>query len=150
MAAKRSKARFNTELIEGHKGVTAVIVPFDPEAVWQSKPVRLDARRDGWLVRGTLEGVRFEGYIGYRWNRYFILVEPTLRDAAKVSIGDTVSVVVEPTEAPTALAKAREQSKLTTAPKRGRADTVDLDSATSAARRSGSSGRTASRNRGSA
>ncbi len=32
-----SKARFKAELIEGHRGVTVVIVPFDPEAVWRRK-----------------------------------------------------------------------------------------------------------------
>jgi hypothetical protein len=61
-----SKARFEAELFEGHKGVTAVIVPFDPEDVWQLKPVKLDPRRDGWLVKGTVNRTRFDGYIGYR------------------------------------------------------------------------------------
>jgi len=41
-----SKARFEAALFEGHKGVTAVLVPFDPEEVWGLRPVKL-ARRDG-------------------------------------------------------------------------------------------------------
>jgi hypothetical protein len=121
-----SKARFKAELIEGHKGVTAVVVPFDPEAVWRQKPVKLDPRRDGWLVKGTLNGVRFDGYIGYRWRRYFLIIDPELREAAKVSVGDTLSLVVEPTATAKALAKAREQSKETTAPAKGRPDAVEL------------------------
>jgi hypothetical protein len=120
-----SKARFTTELIQGHKGVTAVIVPFDPEAVWRQKPVKLDPRRDGWLVKGTVNGVRFEGYIGYRWKRYFILIDPELREAAKVSVGDMLSLVVEPTTTAKALTQARRQSKVTTAPAKGRPDAIE-------------------------
>lgn len=117
-----SKARFQAELIEGHKGVTAVIVPFDPEAVWRQKPVKLDPRRDGWLVKGTVNKVRFDGYIGQRWGRYFILIEPELREKAKVAVGDKLELVIEPTATLKALTKAREQSKVTTAPAKGRSD----------------------------
>jgi hypothetical protein len=113
-----SKARFDAELFEGHKGVTAVTVPFDPEEVWQLKPVKLDPRRDGWLVKGTVNRTRFDGYIGYRWGKFFIMIEPELRTAAKVSVGDTLSMIIEPTMTAKALAKARELSKMATAPVR--------------------------------
>jgi hypothetical protein len=119
------KVRFEAELVEGHKGVTVVIVPFDPEVQWHQKPVKLDPRRAGWLVKGTLQGVRFEGYIGERWGRRFVIVEPELRDAAGVSVGDELTVVLEPTTSASALAKAREQSKVTTAPKKARADALE-------------------------
>ena len=75
------KTRFETELIAGHGGVTAVIVPFDPESIWRKKPVRLDARRDGWLVKGTVNRVRFDGYIGCRWGRFFIIIDAELPKA---------------------------------------------------------------------
>jgi len=39
------KTQFEAELIEGHKGVTVVIVPFNPEVAWSQKPIRLDPRR---------------------------------------------------------------------------------------------------------
>jgi hypothetical protein len=120
-----SKERFEAELFTGHKGVTAVIVPFDPGDVWQLKPVKLDPRRDGWLVKGTVNRTRFDGYIGYRWGRYFIIIDPELRSAAKVAVGDTLSLVIEPTSSAKVLAKAREQSKMTTAPRKGRADAVE-------------------------
>jgi hypothetical protein len=122
-----SKARFKAELMEGHKGVTAVVVPFDPEAVWRQKPVKLDPRRDGWLVKGTVNGVRFDGYIGHRWKRYFLLIDSELREAAKVSVGDTLSLVVEPTAAAKTLTQARKRSKVTTAPAKGRSDSIDMD-----------------------
>jgi hypothetical protein len=90
-----------------------------------AEAVRLDVRRDGWLVTGTVNGVRFDGYIGRRWCRFFIIIERGLRDAAKVSVGDTLTMVVEPTANARALARAHAQSKLTPAPKKGRADAVD-------------------------
>ena len=120
-----SQARFDAALFEGHKGVTAVIVPFDPEDVWGLKPVTLAPRRDGWLVKGTVNGTRFDGYIGFRWGRFFIIIEPALRSAAKLAVGDTLSLVVEPTTAAKALTKARVLSKVTTAPKKGRPDAVE-------------------------
>jgi hypothetical protein len=133
-----SKARFEAALFEGHKGVTAVLVPFDPEEVWGLKPVRLAPRRDGWLVTGTVNGTRFDGYIGFRWGRFFIIIEPELRSAAEVVVGDTLSLVVEPTTTRKALAKARKQSKVTTAPPKNRADAIELPPARSRKRRTGS------------
>ena len=48
------------DLIDGDKSVTVVCVPFDAGEAWSQKPVRLDPRRDGWLVTGTANGVRFD------------------------------------------------------------------------------------------
>jgi len=117
--------RFEAELIEGHKGVTVVLVPFDPEEKWSRKPVRLDPRRHGWLIIGSANGVAFEGYIGQRWNRFFIIIDSGLQKAAKVAVGDTLRMIVEPTSSARALAQAREQSKMTTAPKNPRTDVID-------------------------
>ena len=119
------KQRFEAELIEGHKGVTVVLVPFDPEERWSQKPVRLDRRRHGWLITGTANGVEFDGYIGERWNRFFITIDSGLRKAAEVTVGDTLEMIVEPTTTARALAIARAQSKLTTAPKSPRHDAID-------------------------
>jgi hypothetical protein len=119
------KVRFQAELIEGHKGVTVVLVPFDPEQRWSRKPVRLDPRRHGWLIIGSANCVAFEGYIGQRWNRFFIIIDSGLRKAAKVAVGDTLKMMVEPASSPRALAQARAQSKLTTAPKEARHDAID-------------------------
>ena len=112
------KKKFEAELIMGHKNVTAVIVPFDPQKIWKKKPVPLDARREGWLVRGKIEGVGFEGWIGNRWGRFFIIVSAALRKQAGISVGDLLEISVEPTDSESALAIAREQAKLTTAPRR--------------------------------
>src|SRR5215468_12330593 len=120
-----SKVQFEAELIKGHKGVTVVLVPFDPEERWSRKPVRLEGRRHGWLVVGTANGVRFDGYIGERWNRFFIIIDSALRDAANVVVGDTLKMSIEPTSSARVLARALEQSKVTTAPKIARPDAID-------------------------
>jgi len=121
-----NRVQFEAELIEGHKGVTVVIVPFDPEEQWSMKPVRLEGRRHGWLVVGSVNGVRFDGYIGERWNRFFIIMDRDLRDAANVAIGDTLKVSIEPTASARVFERARHQSKVTTAPKIVRADAIDM------------------------
>jgi len=120
-----NRVEFEAELIEGHRGVTVVIVPFDPEEKWSSKPVRLEGRRHGWLVVGSVNGVRFDGYIGERWNRFFIIIDRDLRDATKAVVGDTLKVSVEPTASARILERARNQSKVTTAPKIARPDAID-------------------------
>jgi hypothetical protein len=118
------KAEFEAELIEGHKGVTAVLVPFDPEEGWSRKPVRLAGRRHGWLVSGTLNRARFDGYIGERWGRFFITIDSELREAARVEVGDLVKVVVQPTNSKKVYEHALEQSKATTQPTKARADAI--------------------------
>src|SRR5262252_11222788 len=120
-----NKVQFEAELIEGHKGVTVVLVPFDPEERWSLKPFRLQGRRHGWLVVGHANGVGFDGYIGERWNRFFIIIDSDLREAAKVAVGDMLRMSVEPTSSARVLARAREQSKVTTAPKSARRDAID-------------------------
>jgi len=109
---------FEAPLILGHKGVTAVLVPFDPRVQWKREPVALDDRREGWLIAGTLNGQAFEGWIGFRWRRHFVMIDPALRAAAKVAVGDTCEVTMTPTRSSSALAIAKEQAKLTTAPKK--------------------------------
>jgi hypothetical protein len=118
--ARKKLIGFEAPLIQGHKGVTVVLVPFDPREVWGAKPVALDARREGWLVAGKFDGVEFEGWIGYRWKRFFLIASKELRDAAKVKVGDTIEVAVGPTASASALAIAKEQAKLTTAPRKRR------------------------------
>jgi len=124
------KAEFEAELIEGHKGITAVIVPFDPEEGWSRKPVRLAERRHGWLVSGTVNRVRFDGYIGERWGRFFITIDQELREAARVAVGDMLQVVVQPTNSKKVYERALEQSKATTQPTRARADAIVIKAST--------------------
>lgn len=93
------KVRFETELIMGHKNIAAVLVPFAPERVWKSQPVMLDAPysrkpQAAHLVRGTIDGTPFDGWIGKRWGRRFIIVDQALRKRAGVAVGDVVELVI--------------------------------------------------------
>ena len=132
---KRPSVRFDAELIEGHKGVTAVMIPFDPEVLFASPPVRLDPRRDGWLVEGTVQGARLLGYIGLRWGRFFLIIDEATRAAAKVKVGDRLSFALASTCDLEVLAVARQQCVMTTAPKKGRPDALVLDAEVPKARR---------------
>jgi len=124
MSRARRAARFDAELVEGHKGVVVAIVPFDPEDVFGRKPVRLAGRRHGWVVSGSLNGRKFDGYVGERWGRFFIIVDPDLRRGAGVAAGDRVSMVVAPSDEPGAIARAIQQSRQTTQPSKPRADVL--------------------------
>src|SRR5947209_797946 len=104
MSRARRAARFDAELVEGHKGVVVAVVPFDPEDVFGQKPVRLAGRRHGWVVGGSLNATKFDGYVGERWARFFIIVDPDLRRAAGVAAGDRASMVVAPSDKPGAIA----------------------------------------------
>ncbi len=118
------KERFDAELIEGHKGVVVALVPFNPEEAFKQAPVRLAGRRHGWLVKGTANGEPFDGYIGERWGRFFIIVDDQARAGFNAGVGVQVSFVVGATRASGVWAKALEQSKRTTQPAKARADAV--------------------------
>ena len=97
MKTTKSSKTFTAKLELGHKGC-AVIVPFDPGVAWGTRPVRIPhpRYRTGHLVKGTIDGVAFDGFIGYRWGRFFILVDEDVRRAAGAEPGDEVDVVIEP------------------------------------------------------
>jgi predicted DNA-binding protein (MmcQ/YjbR family) len=96
---RAAERRFDSVLESGHKGC-AVIVPFDPERAWGRPPVAIATpvygKIRGHPVAGTIAGERFEGWIGRRWGRNFILVDEALRRRTGAAPGDSVSVVVRP------------------------------------------------------
>jgi|RhiMethySRZTD1v2_1073278.scaffolds.fasta_scaffold1369365_2 hypothetical protein len=94
----KKMARFKAEILMGHKGA-AVIVPFDPEEVWGIAPSKVSdvpGGKQGFLVRGTLAGTRFQGWIGQRWGRRFVLTDGELLEKSGAKVGDTVELVLEP------------------------------------------------------
>jgi hypothetical protein len=96
--------------------VIAAIVAFDPEVAFGRKPTRLAGRRHGWPITGTVNGTRFEGYIGERWGRFFIALEPSILAAAKVGATSLVVISVTPSNDPAVIAAAIEKSRPTTQP----------------------------------
>lgn len=82
----------------GHEGA-AVILPFDPEQLRGLAPGQVSdwpGGKQGFPVRGTLAGTRFEGRIGKRWCRHFVPTDEDLLARAGVEVGDAVDVVLEP------------------------------------------------------
>jgi len=118
------KKRFQAELMEGHKGILAVLVPFNPEVAFRRKPTRLAGRRHGWPVRGTARGVAFDGYIGERWGRFFIALDERVCSDAGIGVGDVVAVSVTPSAEASVVAAAVQQSRKTTQPSKARPDAL--------------------------
>jgi hypothetical protein len=91
--------RFKGEILLGHKGA-AVEVPFDPAERWGLAAEPLWRGRRGHVVRGRLNGKPFTSSVVPRMKRFWVLVDAEVLRAAKVSVGDTVEVALEPVETP--------------------------------------------------
>lgn len=99
-AATRVEQRFDAQILDGHKGA-AVIVPFDPAKIWRVEPAAVPAPwKKGYLISGKLNRTHFEGWIGDRWGRNFILVDEELLKRTRTNIGDVVRMTVSPRKAP--------------------------------------------------
>jgi len=89
---------FRGLLLSGHKGITAVEVPFDPREEWRSAPVPLYRGRRGHPVFGRLNGRPFESAIVGRMRRFFVVVDARLAREAGLRVGDAADIVVWPAE----------------------------------------------------
>jgi Domain of unknown function (DUF1905) len=88
--------KFNAEVLAGHKD-DAVEVPFDPSEVWGVLPRPIWRGRRGHAVSGTLNGVRFEeSFIVPRSKKFFLVIDKELKQAAGISVGDSVRLVLQP------------------------------------------------------
>jgi hypothetical protein len=90
-----STRRFEAMILEGHKGAAAE-VPFDPAKAWGIAAAPLRPGRKGHRVRGTLNGVPFEGCIVPRMRRFWLEVGEELQERAGVRIGAEVVIAIEP------------------------------------------------------
>ena len=86
----------------GHKDTHVVIVPFDPTVVWpEHESVSLSRQDDprggrGWPVSGTIDGLPFDGFVGRRYGRSYVILSPEFRASRSINEGDEVDVVVSP------------------------------------------------------
>jgi hypothetical protein len=92
----RTGQRFKGEILLGHKGA-AVEVPFDPSERWGIAAEPLWRGRRGHVVTGRLNGTQFTSSVVPRMKRFWVLVDAKVLRAAKVSVGDTVELSLEPT-----------------------------------------------------
>lgn len=86
---------FKGEILSGHTEA-AIEVPFDPAARWTIPATPLWRGRKGHHVQGILNGVRFKSAIVARARRFFVLLDESLLEAAKASVGDTVEITLMP------------------------------------------------------
>lgn len=82
--------KFATAVEAGHKGLVYIRIPFDPSVTWDV--------RTRHFVRGSLNGCTFEGEVGFRRRKFYMLLDEELQRAAKLSPGDNVEVAMEPRE----------------------------------------------------
>jgi hypothetical protein len=88
-------ARFTAVLLEGHKGA-AFEVPFDPAERWDLAPTRLQAGRRGHRVAGKVNGVAFESAVVPRSRKFWLLIDQSVREEAKLEIGSTAKIALRP------------------------------------------------------
>ena len=87
--------RFRGEVLEGHK-CCAVEVPFDPARKFGIEKARLRPGRFGHRVKGTVNGVAFESAIVPRMKRFWLELDAATLKRAKLEVGDTATVALEP------------------------------------------------------
>lgn len=79
---------FDVTLQATEHGDVRLVLPFDPDEQW--------GRRRGHYVRGTLNGITFEGAVEELSGVAFVAVSRELRVQAEATVGDRVHVVLEP------------------------------------------------------
>jgi uncharacterized protein DUF1905 len=82
--------KFATPVEAGHKGLFYIRIPFDPSVTWDV--------RTRHFVRGSLNGCAFEGEVGFRRSKFYMLLDEGLQRVAKLAPGDNVEVAMEPRE----------------------------------------------------
>src|SRR5438067_61157 len=88
MAARK----FEGELFEGHGGVCAVLLPFDPEEAFGAKKTRVGPRRHGFRVVARIGRRKVETVVLSRGARHGLILEPK---ELGLSLGDVVRGEVE-------------------------------------------------------
>jgi hypothetical protein len=93
----------------------AFLVPFDPEHAWGAAPRPVSSARGkapvGHLVRATVNGHRFDGWIERRFARSYLPVDEAVQRAAGVRPGELAEVTVEPRRRRTASTGKRASSR---------------------------------------
>jgi hypothetical protein len=82
--------KFETVVEAGHMGLVYIQLPFDPSVAWDVRPRH--------FVQGRVNGSPFEGEVGFRRRKFYMLLDEELQRVAKLSPGSAVEVVMEPRE----------------------------------------------------
>jgi hypothetical protein len=84
MAARRTFS----SVLGGNAKRVYVALPFDPDAVWGSKPVH--------HVAGTINGMRFRGAVETAGGEFHLRIGPAWRKGCGLGAGDAVEVELSP------------------------------------------------------
>jgi hypothetical protein len=82
--------QFEATVEANERGNVQITIPFDPSAEW--------GRRQRHYVSGTINGTPFNGSLGARAGRVFMPLNKEFREAARIDVGDVVTVVMESAE----------------------------------------------------
>jgi hypothetical protein len=82
--------KFETAVEVGHMELLYIRIPFDPAVSWEARPRH--------FVRGRMNGCPFEGEVGFRRRKFYMLLDEELQRAAKLVPGELVQVALEPRE----------------------------------------------------
>ena len=82
------KADFETTLVQTDRGHVRAPLPFDPREKW--------GRKKRHYVGGSIAGKPFSGSVGFAAGSAFLVLSGAFREAAGISPGDVVRVVIEP------------------------------------------------------
>jgi hypothetical protein len=107
-----SEKKFDAEL-SGVDGKVRLYLPFDPNDVWGKK------RRH--QVAGTIGGHPFEGSIGVRGGKFFVVLNAAMRAKTKLGAGDEVAVKLRSIEGASGPEVPADLTKALAASKKARA-----------------------------
>lgn len=71
-------------------------MPFDPAKKWNIATESIRPGRRGYRVHGVFAGAPFQSFIVARSKRFWVLVEEKYLKISRVSVGDTVTIAIEP------------------------------------------------------
>jgi hypothetical protein len=86
---------FSGVVLSGHKE-NAIEVPFDPGALWGVKPEPIRPGRRGYCVSGEVKGLEFSSHVVARSKKFWLLLPAAIEAGAKVRVGETVAVKLQP------------------------------------------------------
>ena len=93
---------FRSEVSVGTWVSTLSTSPLDPSKVWPDLSTAAMIREEdprggqGWPVTATVNGVRFDGHVGLRYGRNYLVLGSDVRLATGAVEGDVVEVHLQP------------------------------------------------------
>jgi len=89
------KQSFSGTVLSGHKE-NAIEVPFDTGSLWGIKQEQIGPGRRGYWVIGEVKGLKFSSHVVARSKKFWLLLRAAIEAGAKVGVGETVAVKLQP------------------------------------------------------